>query len=269
MKGILGFLSAGARGLVATISRTMGRPAVMDGAGFPGIEMPETGENRMDTTDFRSSRRGFLGATALGATAFTARGAFAEELTRTPTTNEGPFYPTELPLDTDNDLLIINDAITPAVGDVTHLSGRLLDSKGDPLRNAVIEIWQCDRDGIYLKQYTRDHETFDTNFQGYGRFLTGSTGEFYFRTIKPVPYRGRPAAHIHARVWKGDKKLLTTECFIKGFQGNERDGQFRSIRGRDPKGHETLCLDFAPVKDSRIGELSARWDIVLGHSPEA
>ncbi len=223
----------------------------------------------MITTGIKNSRRGFLGTLALGATAFTARGAFAEALTRTPTTNEGPFFPKKLPLDTDNDLLIINDAITPAVGEITHLSGRLLDSQGSPLRNAVIEIWQCDRDGTYLKQHQQGEEKFDTNFQGYGRFLTSSTGEYYFRTIKPVPYRGRPAAHIHARVWKGDKKLLTTECFVKGLQNNERDGQFRSIRGRDPKGHATLCLDFAPIKDSRIGELAARWDIVLGYSPEA
>jgi protocatechuate 3,4-dioxygenase beta subunit len=224
----------------------------------------------MSTSHFRSSssRRGFLGALALGTTAFTARGAFAEELTQTPTTNEGPYYPKKLPLDTDNDLLVINDAITPAVGEITHLSGRLLDSKGDPLRNAVIEIWQCDRDGTYLKQYQQGEQSFDANFQGYGRFLTGSTGEFYFRTIKPVPYRGRPAAHIHARVLKGDKKLLTTECFIKDFPGNAKDGQFRQIRNRDPKGHETLCLDFTPVEDSKIGELAARWDIVLGYTPE-
>jgi protocatechuate 3,4-dioxygenase, beta subunit len=231
--------------------------------------MLNTGKNHMKMSISHSSRRGFLGALALGATALTARGAFAEELTRTPTTNEGPFYPTQLPLDTDNDLLIINDSITPAVGEITHLSGRVLDAKGDPLRNAVIEIWQCDRDGAYLKQSTRDGEKFDTNFQGYGRFLTGSTGEYYFRTIKPVPYHGRPAAHIHARVWKEDKKLLTTECFIKGFAGNERDGQFKQIRARDPKGHATLCLDFAPVEGSKIGELAARWDIVLGYSPEA
>jgi protocatechuate 3,4-dioxygenase beta subunit len=226
----------------------------------------------MNMTHSQSSRRAFLGTLALGASAacaITARGAFAEELTRTPTTFEGPYFPKNLPLDTDNDLLIINDAITPAVGEVTHLSGRLLDSKGDPIRNAVIEIWQCDRDGTYLKQYQQGQEKFDTNFQGYGRFLTSSTGEYYFRTIKPVPYRGRPAAHIHARIWKGDKKLLTTECFIKGFHGNERDGQFKQIRARDPKGHETHCLDFAPVTGSRIGELAARWEIVLGYSPEA
>jgi len=220
-------------------------------------------------TSIKNGRRAFLGTLAMGATAWTVRGAFAEELIRTPTTFEGPFFPTRLPLDTDNDLLIINDAITPAVGEITQLGGRILDAKGNPLQSAMIEIWQCDRDGTYLKQHQQGEEKFDTNFQGYGRFLTSSTGEYYFRTIKPVPYRGRPAAHIHARVWKGNKKLLTTECFIKGLQANERDGQFRSIRNRDPKGHATLCLDFAPIKGSRIGELAAKWDIVLGSSPEA
>src|SRR5205814_5929406 len=98
------------------------------------------------------SRRMFLGAFALGAAAFTTRGLFAEELSRikTPAQTEGPFYPDKLPLDTDNDLLIVNDAVTPAVGDVTHLSGRILDARGDPIRNALVEIWQVDAKGIYI-----------------------------------------------------------------------------------------------------------------------
>ena len=121
-------------------------------------------------------------------------GRFAEELTRTPTTNEGPYFPNRLPLDTDNDLLIINDAITPAVGEITHLTGRVLDAKGNPIRNAVVEIWQCDGTGPTSSSTRGQRDKFDTNFQGFGRFLTGSTGEYYFRTIKPVPYRGRPAA---------------------------------------------------------------------------
>ena len=103
-------------------------------------------------THSQSTRRAFRGTLGVGASAFTVRGAFADELTRTPTTNEGPFYPNKLPLDTDNDLLIINDKITPAVGEITHLGGRLLDATGSPMRNAVIEIWQCDKDGTYLKQ---------------------------------------------------------------------------------------------------------------------
>src|SRR5439155_20233104 len=71
----------------------------------------------MSTPILVPSRRIFLGA--VGAALFTAPGLFAEELLRTPPQTEGPFYPDKLPLDTDNDLLIVNDAITPAVGEIT------------------------------------------------------------------------------------------------------------------------------------------------------
>ena len=96
------------------------------------------------------TRRSFLGGLAWTAAAFSVRGAFAEELVRTPRQTEGPFYPDHLPLDTDNDLLIINDAITPGVGQITHLTGRILDAQGEPLRGALVEIWQCDNNGAYL-----------------------------------------------------------------------------------------------------------------------
>jgi len=59
-----------------------------------------------------ASRRSFLRRVSLGAALFTVRGAFAEELARkTAWVEEGPFYPPKLPLDTDNDLLIVNDSI--------------------------------------------------------------------------------------------------------------------------------------------------------------
>src|SRR6187549_891257 len=106
----------------------------------------------MTADPWLSSRRRFLnrlalGAGALAASGWFAPGAFAEELTRTPPQTEGPFYPDHLPLDTDNDLLVVNDAITPAVGEITHLGGRILDSRGDPITGALVEIWQVDSHG--------------------------------------------------------------------------------------------------------------------------
>ena len=92
----------------------------------------------MNRSMLRPDRRAFLCTLTTGAVFFTTRGAFAEQLALTPEREEGPFYPDRLPLDTDNDLLILNDAITPAVGTVTHLTGKILDAKGDPIRNAVI-----------------------------------------------------------------------------------------------------------------------------------
>lgn len=213
-----------------------------------------------------SSRRQFLSRLAVGAAAFSARGAFAEELSLTPPQMEGPFYPDKLPLDTDNDLLIVNDDLTPAVGEITHLTGRILDAKGNPVRNAVVEIWQVDGRGVYLHTGDSGQRPRDTNFQGFGRFLTSSRGEYYFRTLKPVPYPGR-TPHIHFAVKSKGRERFTTQCYIKGEPQNERDGIYRSVR--DPQARQAITVDFAPLPNSRIGELSANFDIVLGVTPEA
>jgi protocatechuate 3,4-dioxygenase beta subunit len=220
----------------------------------------------MNSHMVQPNRRFFLSTVALGATAWTVPGVFADELVKTPPQTEGPFYPNKLPLDTDNDLLIINDTITPAVGEVTHLTGKILDAKGNPVKNALVEIWQCDANGVYL--HTADSgkklDQQDKNFQGFGRFLTGRSGEYYFRTIKPVPYPGR-TPHIHFKIKQGNKELLVTQCYIKGHPQNEKDGIYRNIR--DAKARDAVTIAFEPLKDSRIGELTANFDIVLGMTP--
>jgi protocatechuate 3,4-dioxygenase, beta subunit len=211
------------------------------------------------------TRRNFLGTVALGSLAVGATGAFADELAPTPLQTEGPFYPDKLPLDTDNDLIVVNDALTPAVGEITHLTGRILDSHGDPIRGALVEIWQCDANGAYLHSRTTNRDKRDGNFQGFGRFLTGSRGQYYFRTIKPVPYPGR-TPHIHFMVKRPGHEKFTTQCYIKGYPQNQRDFIFRAVG--DPKQQDLLCADFAPIKESKAGELAAAFDIVLGYTPE-
>ncbi len=212
------------------------------------------------------NRRRFLAGCGLGLAAFAIPGAFAEELLRTPRQTEGPFYPDHLPLDTDNDLIVLNDALTPAVGEVTYVSGRILDARGEPIRGALVEIWQCDSNGAYLHSRTGNSNQRDKNFQGFGRFLTGSTGEYLFRTIKPVPYPGR-TPHIHYKIKARGKELLTTQCYIKGHPGNERDGIWRNLK--DEKARASVTVDFAPLAGARAGELAARFDLVLGVTPEA
>jgi protocatechuate 3,4-dioxygenase, beta subunit len=221
----------------------------------------------MQDIDPEFTRRRFLRSVGLAAGFLTIPGAFAEELMRkTPWVTEGPLYPDKLPLDTDNDLIIVNDAVTPAAGQITHLSGRILDAKGGPIQDAVIEIWQVDNTATYLKERSSKRAgSFDGNFQGFGRFLTGSNGEYYFRTIKPVTYPGRPAPHIHFMIKAKGREPWTTQLYIKGHPGNQRDGVYRAIG--DARAQEAVTVDFAPVKDSRIGELAARFDIVLGFTP--
>jgi protocatechuate 3,4-dioxygenase, beta subunit len=216
------------------------------------------------------SRRYFLGSVAagtLGTAAFLTPDIFAQQLAQTPAQVEGPFYPNKMPLDTDNDLLIINDSLTPAVGTITYLGGRILDKRGMPVRNAVVEIWQADNNAAYLHSGSDNRDKRDGNFQGFGRFLTGSTGDYAFRTIKPVPYPGRLAPHIHFAVKVKGQAKFVTQCYIRGHQGNAADMVLKAVR--DAKSRELLMADFTPLKQSRIGELAARFDIVLGFTPES
>ena len=211
------------------------------------------------------SRRMFTGGLAFCAGLYLMPGAFADELTKTPKLTEGPFYPDKLPLDTDNDLLLLNDATTPAVGEVTYLSGRVLNEAGNPVRNAFVEIWQVDNNGSYIHSGSTNRDKLDKNFQGYGRFMTDAQGNYCFRTIKPVPYPGR-TPHIHFGVSLNGKRVLTTQLLIKGHPQNDRDGVTREIK--DPKLRELIMTDFTPMKDSKIGELAAKFDLVLGKTPD-
>ena len=194
-------------------------------------------------------RRSFIqSGLAIGTLAMTA-GAFADELAKTPPMTEGPFYPDKLPLDTDNDLLIINDSVTPAVGEITHLSGRVLSQAGEPIRNAVVEIWQTDARGVYLHRNGGDRKKLDTNFQGFGRFLTDVKGQYYFRTIKPVAYPGR-TPHIHVAVNYRGKRVIATQCFNAAEPQNARDGLLQRIQNEDLR--NSLIVDFNPLELSLI-----------------
>jgi protocatechuate 3,4-dioxygenase beta subunit len=212
------------------------------------------------------TRRRFLHGLTAGFAALSAPGVFAQQLSETATTTEGPFYPDKMPLDTDNDLLVINDALNPGVGDITHLTGRVLTSSGQPIRNAFIEIWSVDNTGSYVHTRGRQATGHDGNFQGYGRYLTDTKGQYYFRTIKPIDYTLQGTyrtAHIHVALSRNGRRVFTTQMLVNGHPGNARDG----LAGRmEKKALQTILVDFKPLPGSTLGELTANFDIVLGRT---
>jgi protocatechuate 3,4-dioxygenase beta subunit len=180
----------------------------------------------------KTNRRRFLthiGAAGLATAFFKVPGAFAQALVATPEQTEGPYSPIPLPLDTDNDLLVINSGITPAVGRIAYLSGRVLDSGGSPIRDAHLEIWHADSSGAYIHPSSMGYATRDQNFQGFGRFLTGSTGEYLFRTIVPGLYTGR-TRHIHMKVKVAGRQDLTTQVYFDGEPQNSSDNVLQASR---------------------------------------
>jgi protocatechuate 3,4-dioxygenase beta subunit len=209
-------------------------------------------------------RRNFFAA-ALGAGGlfFTETGLFAQTLTLTPSTTEGPYYPNVLPLDRDNDLLIINNAITPGVGTIAWLSGRVLDRNGNPVRNAVVEIWQADNLGSYIHTNGSQNGRRDGNFQGYGTFETATDGQYLFRTIKPGLYTGR-VRHVHAKVTLPGGRSLTTQLFIDG-EADASDNVLSSINNATQRA--SVIRPWTAIPGSAVGALAVTWDIVMDYTP--
>lgn len=192
-------------------------------------------------------------------------GTYQDLLQATPGVTEGPFYPDKMPLDRDNDLILIGKSTTPAVGVVTHLTGKIVDRSGTPIRGAVIEIWQVDGHGVYLHSGSDGKDRQDKNFQGFGQFETAKDGAYRFRTVKPVSYPGR-APHIHFKVKKGERELLTSQILVAGDPQNARDGVLQSAGNAEAQ--KLLIAKFDPMPGTKVGELEAKFTVVLGVTPE-
>jgi protocatechuate 3,4-dioxygenase beta subunit len=199
---------------------------------------------------------------AAGTLSMTSAGlpAWAAELLRTPRQTRGPFYPAELPLDHDNDLVRVAGQPGLARGEISNVAGRVLDERGRPLRQARVEIWQCDANGRDRHPWDRRDVPLDPGFQGYGQFVTGADGAYRFRTIKPVAYPGR-APHIHFAVSGPGFEPLVTQLYVAGAPENATDGLLHGIR--DPRARQSVIVPFAVPDGAAGGELLARFDIVL------
>lgn len=194
-------------------------------------------------------------AAALVALPFCWRSAHAQQaapLRRTPRQTEGPFYPVELPKDSDFDLLR-NGTLQYTRGQPTWVDGQVLDAQGKPVAGAQVEIWQCDEAGNYHHPGDRGHA--DPAFQGFGRVTVGADGRYRFRTIRPVPYTGR-TPHIHVKVKLDRRELLTTQLYVQGEPGNERDGIWRRLSEED---RAAVTVAFRPGNNG----LQAHFPIVV------
>lgn len=171
----------------------------------------------------------------------------------TPSQTEGPFYPLDLPDDTDFDLLR-NGTASYGRGTPTWVEGVVLDTAGVPVRGAQVEIWQCDHQGRY--HHPGDGNRADDAFQGFGRVTVDAQGAYRFRTMRPVAYRSR-TPHIHVKVRLGDRAVLTTQLYVQGDPGNERDFLWRRLLNDAERA--AITVPFVPAADG----LQARFPIVL------
>jgi protocatechuate 3,4-dioxygenase, beta subunit len=204
--------------------------------------------------DRRRSLRLVAAATLIALPAMRLRAAPARR--PTPAQTEGPFYPDKLPTDSDADLLVNQTpagTLRYAKGQAAWVEGTLTDTDGRAIAGASIEIWQCDQDGHY--HHSRDGGQADPAFQGFGRVTVDADGRWRFRTLRPVAYSGR-APHIHAKIKRGGRELLTTQLYVQDDPGNARDGLWRRLSADD---RAAVTAAYEAGSDG----LSARYTLVV------
>ena len=206
----------------------------------------------MSTHPNRRRSLRIIGGAALIALPALALRAQTAQRRLTPAQTEGPFYPVQLPADSDADLLA-NGAQRYGKGQPAWVEGTLVDAQGQPLRGATIEIWQCDQDGHY--HHPGDGGNADPAFQGFGRVAVDGQGRWRFRTLRPVAYSGR-APHIHAKVKTGMRELLTTQLYAEGDPGNARDFLWRRLSVDD---RAAITAPYVAAPDG----LTARYALVV------
>lgn len=206
------------------------------------------------------SRRNMLKASAGAAAGALSASAVAGALAVTPANPEGPFYPIHEQADKDADLTRVAGQEGQAEGQVIEVSGRVLDEDGQPIADAVVDVWQANAHGRYAHEGDTSDKPLDPNFQGWAIMKTDAEGRYSFRTVKPGAYTAmgdwwRPP-HIHYKVSRRGYRELITQMYWDGDPLNDKDRLLQEV----PEAERAKLL----VAFDESGEVPhGKFDIVL------
>ena len=172
------------------------------------------------------------------------------------------------------DLTVIGPGRPRAMGQLIHLTGRVLDEYGQPLPGVLMEVWHCNAAGKYIHHNDPSPVPVDPNFIGVGRMMTDADGRYRLRTIKPggyaVPEHSFPGTqknwwrppHIHFSLF-GPAMIsrLITQMFFPGEPLNPLDLILNSIPDESARVRLTAC--FTPELNTDDGALGFTHDFVL------
>jgi protocatechuate 3,4-dioxygenase, alpha subunit len=166
----------------------------------------------------------------------------------TPGQTVGPFFAYALPFEGGGEL------VPPTHPDAIRLHGYVLDGLGEPVPDALVEIWQTDPDGAVVHREGSLHRDGWT-FTGWGRAATDNGGHYTFSTLPPGPTEpGKPAFFSVVVFARGLLDRLHTRAYLPG----DALADDPLLRGLDAARRETLMV--VPDKGT---ERSLRFDIRL------
>jgi len=127
-------------------------------------------------------------------------------LTRSQT--EGPFFKTATPLRVS--------FLEKNSGNRFLVTGQVLGKNCKPVAGALLDFWHADEEGEYDNR----------GFRYRGHQFADAQGRYRLETIVPALYPGR-ARHFHVKVQAPGGRVLTTQLYFAGDEGNKRDFLYR------------------------------------------
>ena len=193
----------------------------------------------------RDMLKSLLAFSVVGTTLPLEESQAAAPYPRTPRDSEGPFYPVAQQADEDSNLVQVQGKAGQASGSILNLSGVVRHRNGQPIAGAEVDIWQADSNGQY--HHPDDARSFplDPHFQYWGKATTQADGTYYFKTLIPGHYSGRPP-HIHYKVWVAGRVRLTSQIYFKNHPQNH-------LSGFNPANAPLQTVEIEPLKHQEFG----------------
>ena len=195
-------------------------------------------------------------------------GSFTGAATPTPEQVKGPFHPNDEQSDTDMNLVMIEGHSEAAKGEVILVRGQVVDSDGEPLADALVDVWQANDYGRYSHPKDTNTAPLDPDFQGWGLVKTDAEGRYGIKTIKPGPYplsflggKGWRCRHIHFEVSHSDLDTLVTQMYFEGDPLIETDLEI--AKAPDELRHLLIAKS---QPDESTGLPLYRFDLVLARA---
>lgn len=169
----------------------------------------------------------------------------------------GPFYPLHPLAENDADLTRLAGHANRARGTAIELTGRVRDTRGNPIAGAQMDLWQANAAGRYMHELDPATAPLDPDFQGYARLTTGPDGAYRIVTVKPAGYDspiGHRPPHLHFDLRGRAHRSIAQMYFPEDAEGNARDTLYRAL------GEEAATsVAMRDVSDPA----RYRWDVVL------
>jgi protocatechuate 3,4-dioxygenase alpha subunit len=170
------------------------------------------------------------GSRGLGQT----QGETVQDLTATPGQTVGPFFGYALPFPGDSEL------VPPGHADAVRLHGSVRDGAGQPVPDALLELWQLDPSGAVVQRegsLRRDGWT----FTGWGRASTDDNGHYGFSTLRPGAEAGRAPFFAVTVFARG----LMNRLFTRAYLPHDQDALATDplLASLDPDERKTLVTN--------------------------